>query len=135
SGLFVVLDEAHHAPAPRSYELLKKLKAWGCPILGLTATPVRPDEDDKQRLSALFDEKVIFQVTRRELTERGILAAPSFETVKTNINLEREFTPEDYKYLERFGELAPNVLGRLAKNASRNELIVEHYLKKKSVYG
>lgn len=134
-GLFVVLDEAHHAPAPRSYELLKKLKSWGCPILGLTATPVRADEEDEQRLSALFDEKVIFQVTRRELTERGILAAPSFETVKTNVNMEKEFTDEDYKYLERFGELAPSVLARLAKNASRNELIVDHYLKKKATYG
>ncbi len=134
-GLFVVLDEAHHAPAPRSYDLLKKLKKAGAPLLGLTATPVRSDEEDEKRLSALFDKTVVYQVTRRELTERGILAAPSFETVKTNVNLEKDFTPEDYKHLERFGELAPNVLGRLAKNASRNQLIVEHYLKKRGTYG
>jgi superfamily II DNA or RNA helicase len=134
-GLFIVLDEAHHAPAPRSYDLLKKLKKWGCPLLGLTATPVRADDDDEKRLSALFDQKVIYQVTRRDLTERGILAAPSFETVKTNVNLEKDFTPEDYKYLERFGELGPNVLERLAKNAHRNGLIVEHYLSKRGTYG
>ena len=134
-GLFVVVDEAHHAPAPRSFELLKKLKKWGCPLLGLTATPVRADDDDEKRLSALFDNKVVYQVTRRELTERGILAAPSFETVKTNVNLEKDFTPEDYKYLERFGELGPNVLTRLAKNASRNQLIVDHYLKSRGTYG
>jgi superfamily II DNA or RNA helicase len=134
-GLFVVLDEAHHAPAPRSYELLKKLKKWGCPLLGLTATPVRANGDDEKRLSALFDQRVIYQVTRRDLTERGILAAPSFETVKTNVNLEKDFTPEDYKYLERFGELGPNVLGRLARNAHRNGLIVEHYISKRGTYG
>ena len=135
SGLFVVLDEAHHAPAPRSFELLKRLKKWGCPLLGLTATPVRADEDDEKRLSAVFDHSVIYQVTRRELTDRGMLAAPSFETVKTNVNLEKDFTPDDYKYLERFGELGPNVLARLAKNASRNGLIVDHYLKQRGTYG
>ncbi len=134
-GLFIVLDEAHHAPAPRSYQLLKHLKELGCPLLGLTATPVRADDDDQLRLSALFDQKVIYQVTRRTLTERGILAAPSFETVKTNVNLEKEFTAEDQKYLERFGELGPAVLARLAKNAMRNGLIVDHYLKKKEVFG
>jgi ATP-dependent helicase IRC3 len=134
-GLFVVLDEAHHAPAPRSYELLKKMKKWGCPLLGLTATPVRADDEDEKRLSALFDQKVIYQLSRRELTERGILAAPSFETVKTNVNLEKDFTPEDYKYLERFGQLGPSVLARLAKNASRNQLIVDHYLTKRGTYG
>jgi ATP-dependent helicase IRC3 len=134
-GLFVVLDEAHHAPAPRSYELLKKMKGWGCPLLGLTATPVRADDDDEKRLSALFDRKVIYQVSRRELTDRDILATPSFETVKTNVNLEKDFTPEDYKHLERFGELGPSVLARLAKHAGRNQLIVEHYLKKRGTYG
>jgi ATP-dependent helicase IRC3 len=134
-GLFVVIDEAHHAPAPRSYELLKKLKKWGCPLLGLTATPVRTDEDDEKRLSALFENTVVYQVTRRELTERGILAAPSFETVKTNVDVEKDFTPEDYQHLARFGELGPNVLARLAKNASRNGLIVDHYVRRQGTYG
>jgi len=96
-GLFVVVDEAHHAPAPGYARLLRTLKnEWGCPLLGLTATPVRADDEDQRRLAALFDEKVIYQITRRELTERGILAAPAFETVKTEVNLEKDFTPEDY---------------------------------------
>lgn len=38
-GLFVVLDEAHHAPAIRSYELLKKLKKWGSPSWGSRRPP------------------------------------------------------------------------------------------------
>ncbi len=134
-GLFVVLDEAHHAPAPRSYDLLKRLKKWGCPLVGLTATPVRADDDDRKRLSALFDEKVIYQVTRRELTDRKILAAPAFETVKTNVEMEKDFSAEDFKHLERFGELGPSVLARLAKNAGRNEMIVDQYLKKPGTYG
>ena len=134
-GLFIVLDEAHHAPAPRTYDLLKKLKKWGCQLFGLTATPVRSDQDDEKRLSALFDQSIIYQIGRRELTECGILAAPCFETVKTNVNLEKDFTAEDYKYLERFGELGPNVLARLAKNAGRNQLIVDHYVKNTTLFG
>ena len=134
-GLFVVVDEAHHAPAPSYARLLGKLKKWRCPLVGLTATPVRSDEADQKRLSAIFDQKVVYQITRRELTERGILAAPVFETVKTRVNLEKDFTPDDYKHLERFGEIGPQVLHRLSRNAHRNALIVDQYLQKRDTYG
>lgn len=134
-GVFVVVDEAHHAPAPGYARLLRTMKGWGCKLIGLTATPVRSNDEDEKRLAALFDQKVIYQVTRRELTERGILAAPAFETVKTDVNLEKDFTAEDYKYLERYGEIAPQVLHRLAKHAHRNTLIVEHYKQKRETYG
>jgi superfamily II DNA or RNA helicase len=134
-GVFVVVDEAHHAPAPSYARLLRTMKGWGCKLLGLTATPVRANDEDERRLAALFDERVIYQVTRRELTEKGILAAPAFETVKTEVNFEKDFTPEDYKYLARYGEIGPRVLDRLAKNAHRNALIVAHYLQKKETYG
>lgn len=134
-GVIVVLDEAHHAPAPSYARLLRKLKASGCKLLGLTATPVRVNDEDERRLAALFDERVIYQISRRELTVRGILAAPAFETVKTKVELEKEFTPEDIKHLERFGEIGPRVLHRLAQNAHRNALIVQQYVQKKDVYG
>lgn len=134
-GLFVVVDEAHHAPAPGYSRLLRMLKEAGCKLLGLTATPVRADPDDQRRLSALFDNAKIYEVTRRTLTQKGILAEPSFETVKTDVKLEKDFTPEDYKYLDRFGEIGPAVLARLAKHAGRNKLIVDHYVKKQTTYG
>jgi hypothetical protein len=41
----------------------------------------------------------------------------------------------DLKHLERYGELGPNVLARLGKNAHRNGLIVEQYLKHQDRYG
>lgn len=135
AGVFVVVDEAHHAPAPGYSRLLSRLKERGCKLLGLTATPVRADEKDEKRLAHLFDEKVVYQVGRRELVEKGILAAPSFETIKTRVEAEREFTPQDHEYLKRFGDIAPSVLSRLAKNASRNRLIVEQYAKNRARYG
>lgn len=137
-GLFVVVDEAHHGPAPGYTRLLKKLKdpkTINARLIGLTATPVRSDDADEKLLASLFDENVIYQVTRRTLTERGILAVPAFETVKTQVNLEKDFTAADYKHLERFGELGPEVLARLARNAHRNGLIVDHYVTKKEQYG
>lgn len=134
-GVFVVVDEAHHAPAPSYARLLRDLKKRGCKLLGLTATPVRTNDEDGRRLSALFDARIVYQITRRELTERGILAAPAFETVETHVNVEKDFTPADYAYLERYGQLGPAVLQRLGKNAHRNKLIVEHYAKKKETYG
>jgi superfamily II DNA or RNA helicase len=135
-GLFVVLDEAHHAPAAQSGRLLNRLKKeLGCQLLGLTATPVRMDPEDKRRLSAIFEEKIVYQITRQELTDRGILAHASFETVKTEVNLEKDFTAEDHEHLARYGQLAPTVLARLSKHAHRNELIVDRYVQNKARYG
>ncbi len=135
NGLFVVLDEAHHAPAPQIARLLKTLKAWGCPLLGLTATPVRTEDVSQRRLAKLFDENVIFRVTRSELVENGILATPTPETVKTSINFEREFTDADRSHLANFGELGDRVLAQLAAHAGRNKQIVEHYKRSAEKYG
>ena len=109
----------------------RRLKKRGCKILGLTVTPVRGDEEDQRRLAALFDESIVYQISRQKLVDANILAVPCFETVKTRIEVEREFTAADYRYLERFGEIAPAVLQRLALNAPRNRLIVQRYLENK----
>ena len=51
------------------------------------------------------------------------------------MNVEKEMDEADLKLLERYGELGPNVLARLGKNAHRNGLIVEQYLKHRDKYG
>lgn len=132
---FVVVDEAHHAPAKRTYELLTEIKERGVPLLGLTATPIRMVDGDQRRLAALFDNAIIHQVARAELSSIGILASPRTETVKTEVNVEKEMDADELRYLERHGDLAPEVLARLGKNAHRNGLIVDQYLKDKDKYG
>ncbi len=135
-GVFVVVDEAHHSPAPGYARLLRHLKRKRrCKLLGLTATPVRGDEADQRALALLFDEWIVYQVNRQRLIDANVLAVPSFETVKTRIELERQLTPEDIKFLVQFGEFGPAFLARLAKNAPRNKLIVQQYLKSKDRYG
>jgi ATP-dependent helicase IRC3 len=129
-GLFVVVDEAHHAAAPSYVRVLTELKSRGAYLLGLTATPVRMNEVDEKRLWEIFDHKIIHQVRMGELIDKGILSHPVPVIVNTNVEMEREFSEQDYKYLHKYGELAPTVLQSLAKNASRNSLIVDHYKSK-----
>jgi len=133
-GLFVIVDEAHHAAAPSYQQVLNLMERLRCPVLGLTATPVRMDPDDKRRLWKIFRE-IIFQIPKKELTEYGILSSPVIETVKTHVEFEREFTEDDYKNLSQYGELSSQVLGRIAKHGGRNHLIVEHYTKHSERYG
>lgn len=134
-GLFVVIDEAHHAAAPSYLRVLGRLRERGIPLLGLTATPVRMGEDDNKRLWKLFDRQLIYEVRKRDLIERGILATPIPETVRTRVELERDFTPSDVEHLEKYGELAQEVLERLAQHASRNKLIVDHYVRNAARFG
>lgn len=132
---FVVVDEAHHAVAPQTLSLLNELKRVGARMLGLTATPVRMDEREEQRLGALFNGSIIHQVSRTTLSNLGILATPSTETVKTLVNVEQEMDAKELEHLARYGDLGASVLERLGKNAHRNKLIVEQYVKNRSKYG
>lgn len=134
-GLFVVVDEAHHACAPSYFRLIKELQEGGASLLGLTATPVRMNKNDEQRLWKIFEYEKIYQIPMSALINEKILSHPEPVTVKTRVEMERDFTEQDYKYLEQYGELAPKVLESLAKNASRNELIVEHYNRNCQKYG
>jgi superfamily II DNA or RNA helicase len=134
NGLFVVIDEAHHAAAPSYQRVLCFLEKFGYPLLGLTATPVRMDPSDNIRLWKVFRE-IVFQIAKRALIENGILSSPGIETVQTHVEFEREFTQSDYEHLSRYGELAPQVLERIAGHSGRNHLIAEHYAKNSERYG
>jgi superfamily II DNA or RNA helicase len=135
-GLFVVVDEAHHAAASSYRKLLKELKnRHKARLLGLTATPVRMDPDDQARLTEIFDGQFIYQISAQELIHKGILAYPQTVTVTTEIEFERAFDQHDFKHLDQFGELSKRVLDMLAKHARRNNLIVDHYKERNAVYG
>lgn len=134
NGLFVVVDEAHHAAAPSYQRVLQKLMDLGCPVLGLSATPVRLQEADEKRLWNLF-RHIVYQVSKQSLINQGILSTPHVETVQTQIEFERDFTEADTKHLERFGELGAQVLARIAKHSHRNQLIVQHYKANAAKYG
>ncbi|MDX9722775.1 MAG: DEAD/DEAH box helicase [Myxococcota bacterium] len=132
AGLFVVVDEAHHAAAQGYVRVLTRLRHYDCPLLGLTATPLRMVEKDEVRMWRLFDNKLLFELTPSELFEKGILARPKIETVPTHVEL--QLTPEQLADVAKKGDLASKLLEKLGKHAARNKLIVQHYLAKQDQY-
>jgi hypothetical protein len=66
---------------------------------------------------------------------QAISAAWHSAALKTEVEMEKDFTPEDIAHLERFGELAQPVLDRLADHAPRNKLIVDHYCNYAAKFG
>lgn len=133
---FLVVDEAHHAPARSYRDLIEPLRsARRRRILGLTATPTRTAEGERALLAQLFGGRVIYQVGLTELIERGILARPIPEQVTTRAEVEEGITRDDEAHLTRFGDLSEAWLDRIAHMERRNQVILDRYLKNRIRYG
>jgi len=68
----IVIDEAHHAPAPTYRRILEYCRAWrtdGPLVVGVTATPER---GDRQSLRDIFD-RIVYQKTLLEMMQAGYL--------------------------------------------------------------
>lgn len=134
--LFVVVDEAHHAPARSYRNLLEKLDARKrFRLLGLTATPTRTRESERGTLHELFGGRVIHQVEVRALIDRRILASPRPVHVATRAEVETGVTLDDLAHWETFNDLSEAWLDRIAHIEDRNAVIVQHYLANRSRYG
>lgn len=134
--LFVVIDEAHHAPA-RSYrdaiDVLSKARSHH--LLGLTATPTRTAEHERPELARLFGGHVIYQVSPSELIARELLAKPIPIIVKTGVQGDRNLTPEDFDHLRDFHNLSADMQARLGRDETRHRAIVDHYVEHIARYG
>ncbi len=134
--LFLVIDEAHHAPATSYRRIVQQLRQKSVfHILGITATPTRTIKQERPVLADLFGGHFINQVEIRELIEKEILARPRLITVKTHADAEKDITLEDREHLQRFHDLSEDWLDRIAKVVDRNSIIVQHYLDRIDVYG
>ena len=140
-GLLVV-DECHHA-ITRSYTtLLRWLDADGSvstaqtreepPILGLSATPFRSDDEESARLARRFDRRW-FPADQHDLHKRlfqmGVLARPRSEPLESGIAL----SEGEISDLARLGEpwegfafdkILERINQRLGVNPKRNEMLV-----------
>jgi len=68
----IVIDEAHHAPAPTYRRILEYCRAWhpdGPLVVGVTATPERGDHHS---LRQVFDH-IVYQKTLLEMMQAGYL--------------------------------------------------------------
>jgi superfamily II DNA or RNA helicase len=148
-GLFLVLDEAHHAPAYGCRNLLIGGSKGNKGIrdvlptvnfLGLTATPTYNDESRRGWLFNIFNtdifkrKGIIYEVEKEGLIKQGILATPNY--IQKNTGEEYEVDDRDYNHIVReHNDLPIDIVERLAKDSGRNDYIVDEYVKSRKTYG
>lgn len=134
--LFVVFDEAHHAPAPSYARFVNALceQVPGLPVLGLTATPVYENKLRRGWLARLFPQGIIYQTTANALMAAKVLARPIPSEVRTHID-----GPVDERKLARwsesFADLPSDIVSKLAESQARNDVIVKHYVDNREKFG
>ena len=136
TGLTVVFDECHHAPAPTYRRLIEALRAQvpDLHLLGLTATPTYTDERRQGTLKKLFPQGILYQVDTQRLMAQGVLSRPHIEQAATNVEAhfdEREFQ----QWVGTFRDLPEKIIEQLARNAERNTVIVEKYVSEREKFG
>ncbi|HWO57528.1 MAG TPA: DEAD/DEAH box helicase [bacterium] len=139
----VVVDECHYAIAPSYTNLLRFLDAatprQGAPsiaeppILGLSATPFRADDEESERLARRFDRRWLPKGQadlHRHLRSQGILAEVCSESLDSGIGLtakeieQLSNIPDPWEGVD-FENIVETINQRLAKSQQRNERIVE----------
>lgn len=143
SRLFVVLDEAHHAPAFGCRNLLIggsrfaegiRQKVPGCYFLGLTATPSYSDARRSGWLWEIFKDGIIYQTEKADLIKRNILALPNYVQRNTG----REIAVDDSLFerlVRQHKDLPEDLVERLALDSGRNDYIINDYLDNYQTYG
>jgi superfamily II DNA or RNA helicase len=135
-GLFVVLDEAHHAPAPTYRQLLLALRdeVEQLRLLGLTATPHYTDERKRGWLIKVFPQGIIYQISVAELMAARVLSKPTQEQARTKFDPvidEREYQ----NWLDTNRDIPEEIITKLAHSHERNDFIISTYVNNKERYG
>lgn len=134
--LFMVIDEAHHAPAKSYRDAIEVMLAREPQrVLGITATPTRTTKSERPLLTRLFGGRTIYEVTLRELVDRGFLAEPIPVRISTKIDVEAGASAKEIQELMQFNKLPEEWAERIGTMAARNQVIVETYLKDRAKYG
>lgn len=135
--VFIVVDEAHHTIAPSYRAIIREIYKLcsNVKLLGLTATPTRVSNIETKRLLNFFDRKIIYSISMSTLIAKGFLSDPKYEKINTQIEVSTNFTIDEQKYIQKYGELSPESANKIAELKERNTLIVDTYLKNKEKYG
>ncbi len=135
SELYVVIDEAHHAPATSYQKILTFLNSHveQIKLLGLTATPFRTDEKETGILAQIFRDDICYKIDLMDLIKRGILARPHFEECATDLTF--TVAPKELQKIKGSDMISGEIATRLVEHQNRNAMIVNHYKKNRSRYG
>jgi superfamily II DNA or RNA helicase len=142
-NLFIVYDEAHHTPAFGRRNLLIGgtegrtgilEKFTKTQLLGLTATPTYTNKNQRGWLWEIFKGGIIYEITKKELEDKKILATPNFIQQKTNFEL--ALTDNDIdKVIFKHQEIPAHIIEEIAKKDSRNDFIAQYYIDNKVTFG
>lgn len=145
----VVFDEAHQAIAPtykKTVEALLSLKrrdSRRAQLLGLTATPGRTVESECDVLAKMFNRKIVTLDPGPEyqhsaityLEKSGYLACPTFNQLKTNVDIQSLLKECSYTTeLSAMSDLPYDVLRLISQNTTRNLIIMDRVLELLSRY-
>lgn len=111
----IVCDEAHHAASPSWSRILEWFHSWF--LLGLTATPARLD---RQGLSDWFGREPLFSYSIFRAIEEGYLVPVDSRQVRTELDLSA---------LPKRGDFPIDKLAKMVNTPSRNEQVVEAWMK------
>lgn len=142
TGLFIIVDEAHHSPACGCRNLLigeggLRSLLPNSNILGLTATPTYTDKARRGWLWKIYKDGVngiIYQADKEALITQEILARPNYIEVSTGTPMEVDDRLYD-RLVKQHKDLPEPIIEFLADNKDRNNLIVNTYVSKKDTYG
>ena len=139
----VVVDECHHAITPSYTNLLRWLDAEAPrpgqppkdepPILGLSATPFRTDDEESQRLASRFDRRWLpadQEHLHRKLLDQGVLARIEAEPLQSGVEVPADLLEMLVSLLDKgegidFENRLEELNQLLAGNEQRNKLLVE----------
>ena len=135
--VMIVVDEAHRTFAPSYRKVIGYVRKHrkDVKLLGITATPIRANDEDSKTLLALYDNVIIYDVSMSELIKRRILADPTFIRVETNEDFEPQISFDEGKWIDKNGELPESLVNKIAISKARNICIVSQYLEHRDEYG
>ncbi len=129
----VVIDEAHHFPAPAFIEVAGKFKAKN--MLGITATPDRKDRLEVYMYTGIGPK--LHSIDRQKLYDTGRLVMPRVEFIYTSFAFEQASDRNELNNVDAGGEdLDYIALTRaLIADPPRAELIARNIIKAANQFG
>lgn len=124
----IVTDEAHNVLAPTHRKTLDRLIRKKTRIMGLTATPVRGNDRESRSLIEFFGENIL-GINSGDMNAIEYLQGLGYlsHCKPFSIPSRREYrlTAEERKEIERYKDLPPGLLDKIARDDSRNLIIAE----------
>jgi len=121
----VVIDEAHHFPAPQFIDVAARFTA--AKIIGLTATPDRKDRLEFYMYMGIGPK--LYEISRQGLYDSGKLIKPEIKFIYTNFKYEQASLREGDNVDAGGGDLDYNeLMNALINDRERAELLAENIL-------